>query len=175
MYGRSKGYMPQSIQFVCIIICLLNNTSLTLPLCIEVLVPRVDNEQLCICVLEVSILSLFTILELLRPCDILYYFHSIILFQIDINSDNIKTVIETVKNRTSDPGILTNIDVIAVADVLGHIPNDTLINQAVSYSFHFILQIKIKHQRIPKGQSRKDNPEKLAHKVHKRKKNKLKT
>ena len=39
----------------------------------------------------------------------------------------------------------TNIDIIAVADVLGHIPNDTLINQAVSYSFHFILQIKIKH------------------------------
>ena len=144
----------------------VNSTSLTLPLCIEVLVPR--------CVRGIDFASFYDF-GTITTCDILFYFHSIILFQIDINSDNIKTVIETVKNRTSDPGILTNIDVIAVADVLGHIPNDTLINQAVSYSFHFILQIKIKHQRIPKGQSRKDNPEKLAHKVHKRKKNKLKT
>ena len=92
----------------------------------------------------------------------LFYFHSIILLQVDINGDNIKTVIETVKNVTSDPGILTSIDVIAIADVLVHIPNDTLINQTVSYSSHFILQIINKRQRIPKGQSKKDNPEKLA-------------
>jgi len=42
---------------------------------------------------------------------------------------------------TSDPGILTSIDVIAIADVLVHIPNDTLINQTVIYSSHFILPI----------------------------------
>jgi hypothetical protein len=61
--------------------------------------------------------------------------------QVDINGDNIKTVIETVKNMTLDPSILTSIDVIAIADVLVHIPNDTLINQTVSHSSHFILQI----------------------------------
>ena len=46
---------------------------------------------------------------------------------------------------TLDPSILTSIDVIAIADVLVHIPNDTLINQAVSHSSHFILQTINQH------------------------------
>jgi hypothetical protein len=46
---------------------------------------------------------------------------------------------------TLDPSILTSIDVIAIADVLAHIPNDTLINRTVSHSSHFILQIINKH------------------------------
>jgi hypothetical protein len=39
----------------------VNSTSLTLPLFIEVLIPSEENEQLCICVLEISILPLFPI------------------------------------------------------------------------------------------------------------------
>ena len=39
----------------------VNSTSLTLPRFIEVLVPSEENEQLCICVLEISILPLFSI------------------------------------------------------------------------------------------------------------------
>ena len=46
---------------------------------------------------------------------------------------------------TLDPSNLTSIDVIAIADALVDILNVTLINQTVSHSSHFILQIINQH------------------------------
>ena len=46
---------------------------------------------------------------------------------------------------TLDPSNLTSIDVIAIADVLDRIPNDTLITQTISHSSHFILQTINQH------------------------------
>jgi len=57
---------------------------------------------------------------------------------VEIDSGNIRSVVDTIKDITSKPDILTSIDVISIADVLVHISNVTSVSETITVSLKYL-------------------------------------